>query len=213
MKTRESGMPEEPMWAGFFDPARVLQILRLTADCGDVVDFGCGYGTFTIPAARIVRGTVHALDIEPEMIEATRAKAEQEGLANVCVRLRDFVAEGAGLPDGSVDYVMLFNILHAECPEVLLAESARILKPHGLLAIIHWRYDPSTPRGPSIEIRPRPEQCRDRAIAHGFSLLDPGIIDLPPYHYGMVLASQPPDARQLRIENFDRQTESPRPWK
>jgi ubiquinone/menaquinone biosynthesis C-methylase UbiE len=53
-----------------------------------------------------------------------------------------------------VDYAMLFNILHAEQPERLLREARRILAPHGLLGIIHWNYDPSTPRGPSMEIRP-----------------------------------------------------------
>jgi hypothetical protein len=67
MKTRESGMPEESMWQGFFDPEAVLGKLGLSSACGNVVDFGCGYGTFTIPAARIVRGTVFAFDIEVEM--------------------------------------------------------------------------------------------------------------------------------------------------
>jgi hypothetical protein len=38
-----------------------------------------------------------------------------------------------------------------------------------------------------MEIRPRPEQCRDWALGAGFRLLAPGIIDLPPFHYGMVL--------------------------
>lgn len=99
------------------------------------------------------------------------------------------MVDGTGLPSASVDYVMLFNILHAECPEILLQESARILKPRGLLAIIHWQYDSSTPRGPSLEIRPRPKQCHDWAVKRGFGLLDPGIVDLPPYHYGMVLES------------------------
>ena len=37
-------------------------LLGLRPDAGDVVDFGCGYGTFAIPAARIVTGTVFALD-------------------------------------------------------------------------------------------------------------------------------------------------------
>ena len=82
---------------------------------------------------------------------------------------------------------MLFNILHAESPEHLLEEACRVLVPGGRLGIIHWNYDSRTPRGPSMEIRPRPEECRDWAIKAGFRLLDPGIINLPPYHYGMVL--------------------------
>jgi SAM-dependent methyltransferase len=127
------------------------------------------------------------MDIEPDMIQATQAKADAEELRNVKTYLRDFVAEGSGLPSASVDYVMLFNILHAEHPQVLLDEAFRLLTPNGRLAIIHWNYDPTTPRGPSMEIRPRPEQCCQWAGEVGFRLRAPGIIDLPPYHYGMVL--------------------------
>lgn len=185
MKTRESGMPHEEMWREFFEAEAILRSLKLAPSCRDVVDFGCGYGTFTIPAARIACGTVHALDIEPEMAAATLAKAEAEGLRNVRVDVRDFFADGSGLPAASVDYVMLFNILHAERPEVLLNEAFRILAPGGTMGVIHWRYDASTPRGPSMDIRPRSEQCRDGAIRAGFRLLSPGIIDLPPYHYGI----------------------------
>ena len=121
MKTRESGMPDEAMWEGFFDPPAVLRMLQLSGCCRDIVDFGCGYGTFTIPAARIVAGVVYALDIEPEMIAATQAKAAAAGLGNVHTVLRDFVAEGTGLPSACVDYAMLLNILHAECPESVAA--------------------------------------------------------------------------------------------
>lgn len=187
MKTRDSGMPDEQTWAGFFDPALVLAKLDLGPACGDVVEFGCGYGTFTIPAARVVSGTVYAIDIEQEMVQATQARAASEGLANIQVTLRDFVAAGTGLGDESIDYVMLFNILHAEHPTGLLAEAHRILVPGGRVGIIHWNYDPSTPRGPSMDIRPRPEQCRGWAEAVGFRRLQPGTIDLPPYHYGMVM--------------------------
>jgi ubiquinone/menaquinone biosynthesis C-methylase UbiE len=187
MKTRESGMPEESMWAGFFSPQQTLAKLGLTGSCGDVVDFGCGYGTFAIPAAQMVRSTVHALDIEAEMIEITAGKAAQAGLGNVRVERRDFVSDGTGLLDGSVDYVMLFNILHCEDPEVLLREAWRVLSPGGRLGVMHWNYDPSTPRGPSMDIRPRPEQCRDWALAIGFELAVPDKIDLPPHHYGWVM--------------------------
>ena len=54
-----------------------------------------------------------------------------------------------------------------------------------MLGVMHWNYDPTTPRGPSMDIRPRPEQCAEWALEAGFRLRDPGIIDLPPFHYGM----------------------------
>lgn len=121
------------------------------------------------------------------MIETTRARAAEVGLANIYLHLRDFMAEGTGLPDSKADYAMLFSILHAEQPTVLLAEAYRVLVPGGKAAILHWNYDPTTPRGPSMEIRPRPEQCQRWAECVGFQLLPPGVIDLPPYHYGIVL--------------------------
>ncbi len=187
MKTRESGMPDESMWSSFFSPEQTLAKLGLTGSCRDVVDLGCGYGTFSIPAARLVRSTVHALDIEAEMVEATARKAAEAGLNNVRVKRLDFVADGTGLPYGSVDYVMLFNILHCEQPEVLLHEAWRVLSPGGRLGIMHWNYDPTTPRGPSMDIRPRPEQCREWAERVGSRLQVPDKIDLPPYHYGWVM--------------------------
>jgi SAM-dependent methyltransferase len=186
MKTRESGMPDEATWVGFFDPPAVLARLGLTNACRDVVEFGCGYGTFTIPAARIVRGTVHAFDIEAEMVEHTVRKAESAGLSNVRVEQKDFMVDGTGLPDASTDYVMLFNILHCEQPHLLLGEARRLLVSGGLLGIIHWNYDPTTPRGPSMGIRPRPEQCRLWAEEVGLRLQGPPLLDLPPYHYGIV---------------------------
>jgi hypothetical protein len=62
-----------------------------------------------------------------------------------------------------------------------------VLAPGGVLAIMHWNYDPSTPRGPSMSIRPRPEQCRAWAVQAGFGPVGPPQIDLPPYHYGLTL--------------------------
>ena len=180
-------MPDEQAWDSFFHPEDVLRRLGLTPQAGDVVEFGCGYGTFTLPAARITGGTVYALDIDPAMIAATQSKAEQAGLTNIQVHQCDFLAPKLPVPLGSAGYSMLFNILHAERPDVLIGRAREVLRKDGLLGIMHWNYDPNTPRGPSMEIRPRPEQCRDWAVAGGFELLPPGIVDLPPHHYGMVL--------------------------
>ena len=120
------------------------------------------------------------------MVELTRRKAEAADLKNVEVRQRDFIASGSGLPDASVEYIMLFNILHAEERVALLQEAWRVLAREGKLAVIHWNHDPATPRGPSMEIRPRSDQCRSWAEDVGFQLLPPGPIGLPPFHYGFV---------------------------
>jgi len=128
---------------------------------------------------------VHAFDIEPEMIERTREKCRRESVTNVRLELRDFVADGTGLGDGSMDMALLFNILHHEEPVALLSEAFRILRPGGIAAVIHWNYDPSTPRGPAMEIRPRPKQCITWAEQAGFTCQPADRIDLKPYHYGL----------------------------
>ncbi len=187
MKTRESGMPPEEIWRSFFDPEAVLAKLELDSTCGDLLEFGCGYGTFTIPAARLIRGKVYAMDIEPEMLAVTGEKAKGVGAKNIELMQRDFAAEGCGLADSAVDYVILFNILHAEERMTLLREARRVLRPRGKLAIVHWNFDAKTPRGPSMTIRPKPGQCRAWAEDAGFVAVSPTDIDLPPYHYGLVL--------------------------
>ena len=185
MKIRESDMPKEAEWNQFFDPVQVLNQLGLNHQVVNVADFGCGYGTFTIPASKIVAGKIYAFDIEPEMVKEVKTKAETLKLDNVEVLLRDFISQGSGLGDSSVDYVFLFNILHLEKPGSLLSESYRILKHGGKVGIIHWNYDPTTPRGPPMAIRPRPEQCRGWAESVGFVFEQK--FDLKPYHYGLVL--------------------------
>jgi len=186
MKTRESGMPPEEMWSGFFDPNTVLKKLGLTSTCQDVLEFGCGYGTFTIPAAQMIQGTVHALDIDPQMIDATNAKVHSSKVSNVNLRLRDFVVDGTGMPDESIHYVMLFNILHAVERDSMLKEAWRVLVSKGTLAVMHWNYDSNTPRGPSMDIRPRPSDCKSWGESSGFRMLGDDPIDLPPFHYGFV---------------------------
>jgi SAM-dependent methyltransferase len=186
MKIRDSGMPDEEMWSGFFNPAQVLKIFGLEQGIHDLVEFGSGYGTFTLAAAEISAGTVHALDIEPEMVSFVQQKCRKAGLVNVRAMLRDFVTEGTGLADDSMDAALLFNILHHEKPVALLREALRVLRPNGKLAVIHWNYDPTTPRGPAMDIRPRPEQCIAWGMEAGFRFEERNRFNLPPYHYGLL---------------------------
>jgi SAM-dependent methyltransferase len=171
MKIRESGMPPQDVWDLFFDTDGILDRLGLDGSVTDAVEFGCGYGTFTLPAAMLAIATRNAVNA---------------GVSNIDFSLRDFVGEGTGLPDESVDFAMMFNILHLLDPVSLLREALRVLKSDGRLGIIHWNHDEETPRGPPLSIRPTAERCIEWAFAAGFSGASE-ILDLPPYHYGMVL--------------------------
>ena len=72
--------------------------------------------------AKVIKGKIYALDIEPDMIRITDEEVKKHGLRNVQTVLHDFMIEGSGLPNESMDYVMLFNILHLEKPMFLINE-------------------------------------------------------------------------------------------
>jgi SAM-dependent methyltransferase len=187
MKVRESGMPEEAYWETLFDVPLILDRLGIDARLKNVVELGCGYGTFTVPVARRISGTVTAFDIDEAMIERTRQRAAAAGARNVLCVVGDVFANGFGGGVGSQDACLLFNILHCEEPVRLLAEAARVVRPGGAVLVIHWRCDPATPRGPSMEIRPRPEQIAGWAKETGLLEAEGPVIDLPPWHYGLRL--------------------------
>lgn len=184
MKLRESGMPEEGWWEKLFDVPLVLERLGIHPGIGDVVEVGCGYGTFTVPVARSIGGRVFAFDLEADMVARTQHRVREAALANVLCRQRDVVVDGYGLPCESVDGCLLFNILHGEDPVGLLRGAAALVRPGGWIWAIHWRYDPATPRGPSMDIRPRPEQIADWPEQTGLLERAGDLIDLPPWHYG-----------------------------
>jgi SAM-dependent methyltransferase len=180
-------MPPVEQWESYFEPGRVLDALSCRGISGDAVEFGCGYGTFTLAAAPRVSGTVFATDIDPRMVSATRERASTMGAANVVVERRDFVAQGSGRPDCSMRYVLLLNILHLEAPVALLREAFRILRPDGTVGVIHWRGDRETPRGPPPSIRPSPAQCREWAQSAGLDWCASPDLPGAPWHWGMTL--------------------------
>jgi ubiquinone/menaquinone biosynthesis C-methylase UbiE len=185
MKIQDSGMPEESMWSKFFNPERILQQMECTTDLESVVDLGSGFGTFSIPASQMIKGKVHAFDIDPNMIGQLQSKIDQQNIKNIELHLADFIADGSGLTNNSVDYIMLFNIFHHDHPHQILNEVNRILKPNAKAGIIHWRSDIPTPRGPNLEIRPKPEQCKQWAIETGFIIVKELILE--PYHFGIII--------------------------
>jgi ubiquinone/menaquinone biosynthesis C-methylase UbiE len=100
-----------------------------------VLDYGCGTGSYIRESARRVgaAGTVYALDVDPLAVRRAQRIAERNGLPNVRTILSDCAT---GLPDGSLDVVLLYDILH-DLPnrEAILRELHRVLKPDGILSV------------------------------------------------------------------------------
>ena len=186
MKIRDSGMPPEEMWSAFFDVETILDKMQINSSIHDLLELGCGYGTFTLPTANRISGRLYAYDIEKEMIDYTANKSKQEGLTNIDYFNRDFIDKGTGIPAGTIDYVMLFNILHHDKPHELLRETYTLLSSGGKAGIVHWRTDSKTPRGPEMSIRPKPEQCAEWAVQTGFKIYQHPVI-LEPFHYGLII--------------------------
>lgn len=183
MRIRDSGMPEETYWESLLDVGGIVEKF----DFGrfrDVVELGCGYGTFSVPVARAISGTLYAFDIDPVMVD--RASQRAAGLS-VVGEVRDVVELGFGV---RVDAVMLFNILHCEQPTRLLRQAFDALKPGGEVLVIHWRGDVATPRGPDAAIRPSPAQIIEWANEVGLVPLGEPF-ELLPWHFGLRLQRRP----------------------
>jgi len=121
------------------------------------------------------------------MITHCKQRIITEDCKNVAVILGDITEEETRETLRSIthqiDYISLFNLLHCENPTELLASVYNLLVEGGKLGVTHWNHA-DTPRGPSLDIRPKPEQIIAWASSVQFSLIKQ--VDLPPYHYGLV---------------------------
>lgn len=188
MKYRESGMPSEQLWDTFFEAQCVLEQVEIDQKVRTLIDIGCGYGTFLLPAALQISGTAIGIDIDKEMIETCQRKVQENNVQNIQLFHGDILSNdiisALEKHKEEIDYITLFNILHCEEPLELLKAVYNLLSTDGKIGIIHWKYE-ETPRGPSMEIRPKSEMIIEWALNAGFVLKK--YIELPPYHFGLIL--------------------------
>jgi len=125
---------------GFWDRFGAATVTRLRlAPGGTVLDLCCGAGASALPAARAVgpEGRVLGIDIAAPMLELARARAADEGLANVEFRPGD--ATRTGLPDGGFDAVVcVFGVFFAPDMAAFVREMWRLTGPGGMLAVTTW---------------------------------------------------------------------------
>jgi len=179
-------------WSSIFDdpardvwqkPADVVAALGLRSGMV-VADLGAGTGYFSryLSAAVGERGTVFAVETEPNLVAHLRARAEREHTANVTPVLASF--DDTRLPAASVDVVLIVDTYHhLDARLGYLTRLRRALKPHGRIAIVDWQATP-LPVGPPMEHKLAREQVIAEMQAAGYRLVAaPPIL---PYQYVLV---------------------------
>lgn len=118
----------------FFQPRKKV-LAEVNIEPGfNVLDYGCGPGSYTTVAAKLVgeTGMVYALDIHPLAVKQVQKMAAKRNLSNIETILSDCAT---GLPDASIDLALLFDTFHElEKPQAVLAELHRVLKPDSVLS-------------------------------------------------------------------------------
>lgn len=129
-------------------------------------DIGAGTGLFSIPAAFITTNNVFAIDIEQELVDFLRRKAEKESLTN----LVSILAKGFNynIDDKIVDFVIMVTVFHEILEkDTLLKEINRILSVNGKVVIIEF-HKKETPFGPPLFHRIGKDEVISFCEAHGF---------------------------------------------
>lgn len=184
-------MPKAGWWEALWpDPADVLAKVGIKPGM-DVIDLCSGDGWFTLQIAKLARHVV-AIDIDPALLEIARSRLSESNLAN-CEFVAGDAYDIARLARQPADFVFLANAFHGVPDQPRLARSAgNILKPLGKFAIVNWhpraREETTVlgePRGPRTELRMSPEQTIKAAEIDGLKFRE--LVDVPPYHYAVVL--------------------------
>ncbi len=139
-----AGLLELPLRRQYLDPGEVLGMYGVNAGM-EVLDAGCGTGIFTVEMARMLggqiggqggsQGRVHAVDLQPSMIERTQARVAAAGVSNL-VQLHQVGLYDLPFADDSIDLAVLISTLgEIRDKPAALSELRRVLKPGARLGV------------------------------------------------------------------------------
>ena len=121
-------------------PVREWMLRVLRPREGDtVLELAAGVGDTGFEAAALVgeSGRLITSDFSPAMLDAARRRGAALGLGNVDYRVID--AQRIGLPDDSVDGILCrFGYMLMPDPAAAFAETRRVMRPGGRLALAVW---------------------------------------------------------------------------
>jgi SAM-dependent methyltransferase len=186
-----TSMPDHNWWESLWpQPQQILRTMGLKRGMS-VLDLGCGYGHFTIPAAQIANpALVIGVDIDtPILAEAKKAAA---GNWN-CLWLNHDLLALSNIMVSKFDYVMMHSTFHGLPNSIEFVQAViKLLNPGGHFSVINWQPVPreetiwlGKPRGPKTEMRLSMEHLLAivKTAAPNLSIVHQCV--LPPYHYGV----------------------------
>jgi ubiquinone/menaquinone biosynthesis C-methylase UbiE len=179
-------------WQSVFDdpkrdtwqkPAELVRVLGI--EPGMVVaDLGAGTGYFSRYLSAVVgeRGTVFAVDPEPNLVAHLRARAEQEHTVNVVPVLASF--NNPRLPAQGVDLVLIVDTFHhIDDRLTYFRHLQRALTPRGRVAIVDFKKEP-LPVGPPPEHKLARDQVIDEMQSAGYAFAAES--QVLPYQYVLI---------------------------
>jgi len=191
--------PDRDQW----QPPEIIMDDLGIADGATVADLGAGGGWFTVHLARRVgpRGRVHAIDVQQQMIEQVKRRAQRERLFNIRPVVGS-AADPSKIPPG-LDVAVAVDVYHemacaqrpkCEEPITVLTNVAKSLKPQGRLGIIDFLPGEGGP-GPSADERVDPDSVIAAASRAGLQMIAQRKI--PPFQFQYLLVfGKAPNARQ-----------------
>lgn len=106
----------------------------------NVADVGAGTGYYSRRMAPLIgpKGTVYAVDVQPEMISMLADLAKKSGLANIKPVLG--TAKSVKLPNASIDLAIMVDVYHElEFPYEMMQSIVRALRPGGRVVFVEYR--------------------------------------------------------------------------
>jgi len=129
-----------------------------------VLDFGCGKGHYTIPAAKVVgnKGKVYAMDKDRKDLNKLRRSAKR--IDNI-----EFINKKTVVPleDNCVDVVLCYDVIHyAKKRKVIYDEIRRVLKRGGIFSVYpkHCKNDDPLDGLANIELKDVIAEIRKRSF-------------------------------------------------
>jgi predicted methyltransferase len=176
---------DDPRRAEWQQPAAIVRALALKPGMV-VADVGAGTGYFERALSDAVgpRGSVLAVEVEPNLVTHLRARAEREGTANVIPILGS--TADPRLPAGRVDRILYVDTYHHLDDRVdYFRRLLGALAPGGLVVVVDWKKEKSA-IGPPLDHRLAREQVLREMEQAGYRVVDTDVT--LPEQYVLVFA-------------------------